>query len=108
MGVRWVSDTHLTPRHFLTVDLPLGCAIISASRRRLTKKGQPEGVNMRRTITWVMALGSVAIGITAITTRVTGQIYLGAAPPQGTWASQPTTKDGEWPSYNADIRGTRY
>ena len=63
---------------------------------------------MRRTIKWVMALGSIAIGITAINARVTGQINLGAPPPAGSWASQPTTKDGEWPSYNGDIRGTRY
>jgi quinoprotein glucose dehydrogenase len=63
---------------------------------------------MRRTITWVMVLGSIAIGVAAITPRVSGQIYLGASPPQGSWAAQPTTKDGEWPSYNGDIRGTRY
>src|SRR5262247_1217849 len=63
---------------------------------------------MRRTIKWVVALGSIAVGIAAITSGVSGQIYLRAAPPQGSWAAQPTTKDGEWPSYNGDIRGTRY
>src|SRR5712675_862933 len=63
---------------------------------------------MRRTIKWVMALGSITIGLAAITPRVSGQLYLGASPPQGSWAAQPTTKDGEWPSYNGDIRGTRY
>src|SRR4029453_972091 len=63
---------------------------------------------MRRTIKWVMALGSIAIGVAAINARVTGQIYLGAPPPGGSWAAQTTTKNGEWPSYNGDIRGTRY
>src|SRR6476620_6482636 len=63
---------------------------------------------MRRTVTQVMALGSIAIGLLAINAKVTGQIYLGGAPPPGSWAAQPTTKDGEWPSYNGDIRGTRY
>ncbi len=63
---------------------------------------------MRRTIKWVMALGSIAIGVAAISPRVSGQLYLGASPPQGSWAAQPTTKDGEWPSYNGDIHGTRY
>src|SRR6476620_10986823 len=62
---------------------------------------------MRRTVTQVMALGSIAIGLLAINAKVTGQIYLGGAPPPGSWAAQPTTKDGEWPSYNGDIRGTR-
>src|SRR5262245_8147446 len=63
---------------------------------------------MRRTIKWVMALGSSAIGVAASNARVTGQIYLGAPPPAGSWPAQPTTKSGEWPSYNGDIRGTRY
>jgi len=64
---------------------------------------------MRRTIKLVMALGLIAIAATAISTRISGrQIYLGTAPPQGSWAAQPTTKDGEWPSYNGDIHGTRY
>jgi quinoprotein glucose dehydrogenase len=63
---------------------------------------------MRRTVKWVMALGSIAVAVAAITPRVSGQIYLGTSPPQGSWAAQPTTKDGEWPSYNGDIHGTRY
>src|SRR5262244_4052743 len=63
---------------------------------------------MRRLIKWVVAVGSIALGVAAINSRVSGQIYLGATPPQGSWAAQPTTKDGEWPSYNGDIHGTRY
>src|SRR5215472_10528812 len=63
---------------------------------------------MRRTIKWVIALGSIAVAVAAITPRVSGQLYLGTSPPQGSWPAQPTTKDGEWPSYNGDIRGTRY
>src|SRR5258706_8025864 len=63
---------------------------------------------MPRTIKCMWACGAVAIGVIGITAGVSGQIFLGAAPPQGSWAAQPTTKDGEWPSYNGDIRGTRY
>ena len=63
---------------------------------------------MRRMVKWSMALGLIAIGVTAISTGVRGQIYLGGAAPSGKWEAQPSTKNGEWPSYNADIRGTRY
>jgi quinoprotein glucose dehydrogenase len=37
------------------------------------------------------------IGIVSITADLTGQA-----------AGQPSTRNGEWPSYNADVRGTRY
>src|SRR6516164_1785859 len=57
---------------------------------------------------YVMAISALTIGIAVIATGVSGQIFLGGSPPQGSWPAQPTTKDGEWPSYNGDIRGTRY
>src|SRR6202521_2268548 len=64
---------------------------------------------MSRTISRsVTAFVSLVVGLVVITTGVSGQIFLGGSPPQGPWAAQPSTKNGEWPSYNADIRGTRY
>jgi quinoprotein glucose dehydrogenase len=56
----------------------------------------------------VTAIGSLIIGIGVIVTGVSGQIFLGGSPSQGPWQAQPSTKNGEWPSYNGDIRGTRY
>ena len=60
---------------------------------------------MPRTIKWMMACATLAVGLTAI---VSGQIYLGTPPAAGSWPAQPSTKSGEWPTYNGDIRGTRY
>jgi len=54
------------------------------------------------------ALGAIIVGVVLVTTGVAGQIFLGGSPPQGPWGAQPSTKNGEWPSYNADIHGTRY
>src|SRR5262252_5052737 len=61
----------------------------------------------RRIARCVTAFASLVIGIMVIASAVSGQIFVGA-PPQGSWPAQPTTKAGEWPSYNGDIRGTRY
>src|SRR5579862_5476720 len=64
---------------------------------------------MSRTISRsVTALVSLVVGLVVITTGVSGQIFLGGPPPQGPWGAQPSTKDGEWPHYTGDIRGTRY
>ena len=63
---------------------------------------------MSRTIRWTMACVAVAFALMAINAGVSGQIFLGVAPSQGQWASQPSTADGEWPQYNGDIHGTRY
>src|ERR1700736_6623765 len=57
---------------------------------------------------YLTAIGSLIIAVAVIATGVSGQIFLGGSPPQGSWQAQPSTKNGEWPSYNADIRGTRY
>src|SRR4029079_5815709 len=67
-------------------------------------------VNMSRTVSrFVTALVLLALALLAIvTTRPSAQIFLGGAPPAGKWEAQPSSKNGEWPSYNADIRGTRY
>jgi quinoprotein glucose dehydrogenase len=63
---------------------------------------------MSRTFRWSMACLAVAAAMSAVSSGVAGQIYLGTQPPPGSWAAQPSTKNGEWPHYNADIRGTRY
>jgi quinoprotein glucose dehydrogenase len=63
---------------------------------------------MSRTIKWTTACAAMVIAAAAISTGVSGQIYLGAPPPPGPWGAQPSTRDGEWPHYNGDIRGTRY
>src|SRR5437762_9062874 len=62
----------------------------------------------QRVVRCVTAIASLGIGIMVIASAVSGQISLGTPPSQGSWPAQPTTKDGEWPSYNADIHGTRY
>ena len=54
------------------------------------------------------ALSTLVVGLIFVTASLSGQIYLGTPPPTGPWEAQPSTKNGEWPSYNADIRGTRY
>ena len=57
---------------------------------------------------FVTALLVLVVGLAMIATRISGQVFVGVAPPQGPWGAQPSTKDGEWPHYNGDIRGTRY
>src|SRR5262245_46816320 len=66
-------------------------------------------VLMSRTVSrFVTALVPLVIGFVALTRSPAAQIYLGGTPPAGKWEAQPSPKNGEWPSYNADIRGTRY
>jgi quinoprotein glucose dehydrogenase len=57
---------------------------------------------MKRTlVVGLLAVASIA--------GLSGQIYVGGAPaPGGQWAAQPSTKNGEWPHYTADIKGNRY
>src|SRR6478672_5819278 len=64
---------------------------------------------MSRTVDrFVTALVSLVVAGLLITASISGQVFLGGTPPQGPWAAQPSPQNGEWPSYNADIRGTRY
>jgi quinoprotein glucose dehydrogenase len=64
---------------------------------------------MSRTISRsVTAFVSLVVGLVVITTGVSGQIFLGGSPPPGPWGAQPSTRDGEWPHYAGDLRGTRY
>ena len=63
---------------------------------------------MPRTIKWMMACVSRRRRTHGDHGGVSGQIFLGAPPPRDRGGRQPTTKNGEWPHYNGDIRGTRY
>ena len=65
---------------------------------------------MSRAITrTASALASLIVGFFIITTGASSQVYVGGAPPAGgKWAAQPSTANGEWPHYTADIKGTRY
>jgi quinoprotein glucose dehydrogenase len=58
-----------------------------------------------------VALASLVVVLLTISSsaRIVGQIYVGAPPAAGgQWAAQPSTKNGEWPHYTADVRGNRY
>ncbi|HEV2982887.1 MAG TPA: PQQ-binding-like beta-propeller repeat protein [Vicinamibacterales bacterium] len=66
---------------------------------------------MSRTVSRSVALASLVVGLLSIASHsgVSGQVYVGGAPaPGGKWAAQPSTKNGEWPHYTADIKGNRY
>ena len=66
---------------------------------------------MSRTVARSVALASLVAGLLTISSiaGLSGQIYVGGAPaPAGQWAAQPSTKNGEWPHYTADIKGSRY
>jgi quinoprotein glucose dehydrogenase len=51
---------------------------------------------MTRAASRFLALLSIILGIVCLTSGVSGQ------------GGQPSTANGEWPSYNADVRGSRY
>ena len=66
---------------------------------------------MSRRVSGSVALASLAVALLTISSsaRIIGQIYVGAPPAAGgQWAAQPSTKNGEWPHYTADVRGNRY
>src|SRR5215470_15546401 len=63
---------------------------------------------MPRLIKGLIAGAIVVVGFSVVDTGVSGQIFIGVAPPAGSYPAQPSTKSGEWPHYNGDIRGTRY
>ena len=51
----------------------------------------------------------VLIGVALLAVAVSGQIFVGTAtPPQFAAQGQPSTKSGEWPHYNGDLKGSRY
>src|SRR5262245_13412611 len=50
----------------------------------------------------------VLIAVGMMGAAFSGQIFVGTPPPQFTASEQPSVKHGEWPHYNADLKGTRY
>jgi len=63
----------------------------------------------RRVFRSVPALVLVVVGLLWVAPRVVGQILVGIpSPQQFSGQGQPSTKNGEWPDYAADIKGTRY
>ena len=61
----------------------------------------------RRIFGLASALVLIAIGLMWVS--LSGQVFVGTpAPPQFSGQQQPSTKNGEWPHYNADLKGTRY
>src|SRR5260221_2486440 len=65
---------------------------------------------MSRTVSrFVPAFVSLVVGILVVTVTVSGQLSVGTPPqPSRQFAAQPSTKNGEWPHYGADMHGTRY
>src|SRR5262247_256300 len=51
----------------------------------------------RKVIRTLFAAALLVAGLTSVSVRVSGQA-----------AGQPSTKNGEWPYYTADLKGTRY
>src|SRR5436190_9325452 len=61
----------------------------------------------RRVIGLRTVLVLIAVGMMGA--ALSGQIFVGTpTPPQFTASGQPSVKNGEWPHYNADLKGTRY
>jgi quinoprotein glucose dehydrogenase len=61
----------------------------------------------RRVFALVSVLVLIIIGLMRV--GVSGQIFVGTpTPPQFSGQQQPSTRNGEWPHYNADLKGTRY
>src|SRR5215467_6980291 len=53
--------------------------------------------------------GFIAAALTVLAPTVLGQVFVGTpAPQQFTRAGMPSTANGEWPAYAADIKSTRY
>src|SRR4051812_7192178 len=52
-----------------------------------------------------LALGAIAVALTAVMIWGAGQAGRPATSP---YAAQPSTKNGEWPMYTADLKGSKY
>src|SRR4051812_43598324 len=61
----------------------------------------------RRVFGFPSALVLVLVGLAWVTAA--GQVFVGTpVPPRFAAAGQPSIKNGEWPHYNGDLKGTRY
>jgi glucose dehydrogenase len=64
---------------------------------------------MSQRLRFLPVLAIVVLGLVWIAPRVSGQIFVGTPPPpQFSRQGQPSTANGEWPDYTADIKGTKY
>ncbi len=64
---------------------------------------------MMRTVSRLTPALVSLIALFLIAVGVSGQVFVGTpTPPQFSAQGQPSTKNGEWPHYNADVKGTRY
>ena len=60
-----------------------------------------------RIVGFLSALALCIAGLAWVS--VSGQVFVGTpSPPQFAAQGQPSTKNGEWPHYNGDLRGSRY
>ena len=61
----------------------------------------------KNVVGFLSAVTVVIVGLTWV--GISGQVFVGTtAPGQFAAAGQPSTKNGEWPHYNGDLRGSRY
>src|SRR5213594_1059660 len=61
----------------------------------------------QRVVGFLSALTLAIAGVALVS--VSGQVFVGTAtPPQFAAQGQPSTKNGEWPHYNGDLKGSRY
>src|SRR5207247_2229937 len=101
-GVPPVGAARAVPRASAIAALPL-------VRRRLAARSVPLASKKELTMSRTLVVALLAVSFLIGSSRMSGQIYVGGAPPPaGTWGAQPSTKNGEWPHYTADIRGNRY
>jgi glucose dehydrogenase len=57
----------------------------------------------------VLALVFIIVGLMWVVPRTSGQVFVGSpAPQQFSAQGQPSTRNGEWWSNGADLKGTRY
>src|SRR5712691_11894862 len=57
----------------------------------------------------IPALALVVVELMWVAPCIAGQVFVGtAAPQQFSRQGQPSTANGEWPHYAADVKGTRY
>ena len=60
----------------------------------------------QRVVGFLSVLALVGVCLTWVS--VSGQVFVGTPiPPQFAAHGQPSTKNGEWPHYNGDLRGTQ-
>src|SRR5262245_3737704 len=63
----------------------------------------------KKIIVSALSLMVAAIAIVWLTPMLSGQVFVGTPTPQQfNGQGQPSTKNGEWPHYTGDLKGTRY